>query len=98
MRCIGQQSTSLVHGCVTIRAWSVFSFNCRLLQYGVIIRRDYFFQTILPTWMPIQTIVDSHPSELFEGFLSVTDTDICGWNLAVSLVHLIIVQAAILIY
>ena len=48
--------------------------------------------------MPIQTIFNSHPSELFESFLTVTDAYICGWNLAVSLVILIIVQAAILIY
>ena len=48
--------------------------------------------------MPIQTIVDAHPSKLFKGFLAVTDADICGWNLAVCLVELIIVQAAILIY
>ena len=97
MRCIGQQSTSLIHGRVTIWAWSVFSFNSRLLQYGVIIRRNYFFQAILPTWMPVETIVDSHPSELFKGFLAVTDTDICRWNLAVGLVKLIVVQSAILI-
>ena len=98
MGCIGQQSTSLVHGCVTIRAWSVFSFNCRLLQYGVIIRRDYFFQTILPARMSIETVVYPHSSELFKGFLAVTNADICGWNLTVGLVYLIIVQAAILIY
>ena len=48
--------------------------------------------------MSIETIVDSHPSELLEGFLAVTDTDICRWNLAVGLVILIVVQAAILIY
>ena len=48
--------------------------------------------------MPIQTIVDTHPSKLFKGFFTVTDADICGWNLAVGLVKLIIVQAAILIY
>ena len=48
--------------------------------------------------MPIQTIVDAHPSKLFKGFLAVTDADICGWNLAVGLVKLIVVQAAILIY
>ena len=48
--------------------------------------------------MSIETIVDPHSSELFESFLTVTDTDICGWNLALGLVKLIIVQAAILIY
>ena len=86
-RGVGEQPCPLVHGCVAIGAGGIFSFNCCLVQYGVIVGLHDLFQAVLSAGMPIHAVVYSQTSQVVKCLVSISGTVICGWDPVIWIIY-----------